>query len=131
MPAVVETRVRRETGKEQVVQVHYDEGVANHIGPEPCAGNRKDVGEASAGERAGQPLSRDRKRILGADAVCVAEGNMPKSANASAWATWRGRRTWHACMHALCTGTAAPNIGRRHSPCDKRSCESPQEGANF
>ena len=27
---------RRETGKEQVVQVHYDEGVANHIGPEPC-----------------------------------------------------------------------------------------------
>ena len=26
--------VRRETGKEQVVQVHYDEGVAIHIGPE-------------------------------------------------------------------------------------------------
>src|SRR5674476_45022 len=34
------TQVRRETGKEQVVQVHYDEGIANHIGPEPCAGNR-------------------------------------------------------------------------------------------
>jgi hypothetical protein len=67
------------------VQVHYDEGVANHIGPEPCAGNREDVGEASVGERAGQPLSRDRKLIPGADAVCVAEGNMPKSANASAW----------------------------------------------
>jgi hypothetical protein len=42
------------------VQVHYDEGVANHIGPEPCVGIREDVGEASAGERAGQPLSRDR-----------------------------------------------------------------------
>ena len=27
-------RVRRETGKEQMVQVHYDEGVAIHIGPE-------------------------------------------------------------------------------------------------
>ena len=54
------------------MQVHYDEGVANHIGPEPCAGIREDVGEASAGERAGQPLSRDRKLILGADAVCVA-----------------------------------------------------------
>jgi hypothetical protein len=78
------------------VQVHYDEGVANHIGPEPCAGIREGVGEASAGERAGQPLSRDRKLILGADAVCVAEGNMSKSANASTWATWRGRRTWHA-----------------------------------
>jgi hypothetical protein len=42
------------------VQVHCDEGVANHIGPEPCAGVREDVGEASAGEGTGQPLSRDR-----------------------------------------------------------------------
>src|SRR5262249_48856211 len=25
-----------ETGKEQEVQVLYDEGLANHIGPEPC-----------------------------------------------------------------------------------------------
>ena len=41
------------------MQVRYDEGIANHIGPEPCAGIREDVGEASAGERAGQPLSRD------------------------------------------------------------------------
>jgi len=38
------------------VRVHYDEGVANHIGPEPCAGN----GEASVGECIGQPLSRER-----------------------------------------------------------------------
>jgi hypothetical protein len=60
-----------------VVRVHYDEGIANHIGPEPCAG----IGEASVGERTGQPLSRDRKLIPGADAVCVAEGNMSKSAN--------------------------------------------------
>ena len=80
------------------MQVHYDEGIANHIGPEPCAGVREDVGEASAGERAGQPLSRDRKLVPGADAVCVAEGNMSKCANASAWVTRRGRRTWHARM---------------------------------
>ena len=39
------------------MQVHYDEGIANHIGPEPCAGIREDVGEASVGERTGQPLS--------------------------------------------------------------------------
>jgi hypothetical protein len=31
------------------VQVHYDEGIANHIAPEPCAGIREGVGEASAG----------------------------------------------------------------------------------
>jgi hypothetical protein len=61
--------VRRETGKEEVVRVHYDEGVANHIGPEPCAGIREGVGEASAGVRAGQPLSREIVLIPGADAV--------------------------------------------------------------
>ena len=78
------------------MQILRDEGVAIHIGPKPCAGVREDVGEASAGERAGQPLSGDRKLIPGTDAVCVAEGNTSKGANASAWATWRGRRTWHA-----------------------------------
>ena len=78
------------------MQVHCDEGIAAHIGPKPCAGIREDVGEASAGERAGQPLSRDRKLIPGADTVCVVEGNMSKSVNASTWPTRRGRRTWHA-----------------------------------
>ena len=67
------------------MQVHCDEGVATRIGPKPCAGIREDVSEASAGERAGQPLSRDRKLIPGADTVCVVEGKMSKSANASAW----------------------------------------------
>jgi hypothetical protein len=42
------------------VQVHYDEGVASHIGPEPCADIREGVGEASGGEHIGQPLSRER-----------------------------------------------------------------------
>jgi hypothetical protein len=78
------------------VQVPCDEGIANHIGPEPCAGIREEVGEASAGVRAGQPLSRDRKLIPGADAVCVAEGNMTECVNASMRATRRGRRPWHA-----------------------------------
>ena len=41
------------------MQVRCDEGVANHIGPEPCAGIREDVGEASAGGHIGQPLSRE------------------------------------------------------------------------
>ena len=78
------------------MQVHCDEGVAIHIGPEPCAGIREGVGEASVGVRAGQPLSRDRELFPGADAVCVAEGNMSQCANASTGATRRGRRTWHA-----------------------------------
>ena len=77
------------------MQVRCDEGIANHIGPEPCAGIREDVGEASVGERAGQPLSRDRKLIPGADAVLLAEGNMDGRAIASARLARRGRRPWH------------------------------------
>jgi hypothetical protein len=78
------------------VQVPCDEGIANHIGPKPCAGIREGAGEASAGVRAGQPSSRERKLVPGADAVCVAEGNTSVCAIASARATRRGRRTWHA-----------------------------------
>jgi hypothetical protein len=78
------------------VQVHCDEGIASHIGPEPCAGRREAVGEASVGERAGQPLSRDSCVIPGADAVQNAEGNMKGRASASAPTTRRGQRPWHA-----------------------------------
>jgi len=42
------------------VQVHYGEDLASHAGPEPCAVYREGQGEASAGERAGWPLSRVR-----------------------------------------------------------------------
>ena len=91
------------------MQVHCDEGVAIHIGPKPCVCAREGAGEASAGERIGQPLSRDRKLIPGADTVCVVEGNMSKSANASTWPTRRGRRTWHA--RTLRTGSL--RVGRR------------------
>ena len=41
------------------MQVRYDEGVAIRIGPEPCVDAREGGGEASAGERIGQPLSRE------------------------------------------------------------------------
>ena len=77
------------------MQVHRGEGIANHIGPEPCAGIREDVGEASAGERIGQPLSHERVDIPGADAVDTAEGNMTERVIASALSTRRGLRPWH------------------------------------
>ena len=57
------------------MQVPDGEGVAIHIGPEPCADVRKDAGEASAGECIGQPLSRESCFIPSADAVDSAEGN--------------------------------------------------------
>ena len=58
------------------MKVHYDEGVATRIGPEPCVGVREGVGEASAGERAGQPLSHERIDVPGADGVHPPEGEM-------------------------------------------------------
>ena len=53
--------VRRETGKEQEVQVLYDEDIASHIAPEPCVLSREGQGEASAGAHTGWPLSRESR----------------------------------------------------------------------
>ena len=46
-----------------MVEVHYDEGVANRIDPEPCGLVREGLPEASVGARIGQPLSRERHLI--------------------------------------------------------------------
>ena len=77
------------------MQVHYDEGVAIRIGPEPCVAARKGRGEASVGECIGQPLSHESHSIPGADAVKRAEGNTAWRVTASAQPTRRGRRPWH------------------------------------
>jgi hypothetical protein len=77
------------------VQVHYDEGIANHIGPEPYVCDREGVGEASVDDHIGQPLSRESHVNLGADTVPSVEGNTARCAIASAWPARRGRRPWH------------------------------------
>jgi hypothetical protein len=53
------------------VRAHHEEGVASHLGPEPCGGIREGDGEASAGESTGQPLSRESS-VPGADAFQIA-----------------------------------------------------------
>ena len=77
------------------MEVHCDEGVANRIGPEPCVGIREGVGEASAGKRIGQPLSRENLKVPDADVFVFTEGNMDGRVSASVRPTWRGRRPWH------------------------------------
>ena len=77
------------------MEVHCDEGVATHIGPEPCVGAREGTGEASAGDCIGQPSSRESALFPGADAVPLTEGNTARRDIASAWPTRRGRRPWH------------------------------------
>ena len=66
---------RRETDERQRVQVPYDEGVANHIGPESCAGGREAAREALTGGHVGQPLSGERLHMRSADAIQSAEGH--------------------------------------------------------
>ena len=80
------------------MKVHCNEGVAIRIGPEPCVGIREEDGEASVGERIGQPLSRESLKISGADVVAFTEGNMDGRVSASARPTRRGRRPWHVLM---------------------------------
>jgi hypothetical protein len=77
------------------VQVHYDEGAASHIGPEPCGATREGGGEASVGERIGQPLSRESHVNPSADTVSRVEGNTAGGAIASPRPARRGRRPWH------------------------------------
>jgi hypothetical protein len=77
------------------VQVRRGDGVAIHIGPEPCAVVRKGGGEAWVGEHIGQPLSLAKIHIPGADAVAKVEGDTDRRMSASAWTARRGPRTWH------------------------------------
>ena len=84
------------------MEVPYDEGVAVHIDPESCAVVREGHGEALTGEHTGQPLSRERKIVPGADAVRTAEGNM----DGRAYPRAPGRPGVVAdpgmCVHSLC-----------------------------
>jgi hypothetical protein len=102
------TRVRRETGRKERVQVPYDEGGASHIGPESCVSDCEVWGEALTGEAMGQVLSHVTKLVRDADAVCVAEGNTEGCVIASAPPVPRGQRPWHVA-DTFCTGT-----GRSH-----------------
>ena len=100
--------MRRETGRKERVQVPYDEGGADHIGPESCVSDREVWGEALTGEAMGQVLSHVTKHVRDADAFCVAEGNTEGCAIASAPPVPRGQRPWHV-TDTFCTGT-----GRSH-----------------
>ena len=77
------------------MQVRCDEGVAIYIGPKPCVCAREGAGEASAGERIGQPLSRESQIIPGADVLIPTEGDMAERDNASVPTARRGRRPSH------------------------------------
>ena len=70
----------------------YGEGPASHTGPESCVGRGNAAGEALTGVHAGRVFSCEINCIRGADAVCVAEGNIGRGASASRGRTPRSRR---------------------------------------
>ncbi len=67
-----------------MVKVHCDEGLANHIGPEPCVVAREGGCEASVGVHVGQPWSHEMVYFPDADVLQYAEGNTYGRAIASA-----------------------------------------------
>jgi hypothetical protein len=77
------------------VQVHCDEGVAIHIDPEPCVYVRESMGEASVGERIGQPLSRERIQPRMPTLFTGRKARRTAHVIASARTIRRGRRPWH------------------------------------
>ena len=116
--------MRRETGKEQRVQVPYGEGRANHTDAVSCVLGREALDEALTGERVGQVLSRESPLIQGADAVRVAEGKTVRVREREcspdpAWSETLAR------PEAPCAGT-----GRSHDwpPYEGRSASGRLEG---
>src|SRR5262245_5248407 len=78
-----------------MVQVHYDEGVASHIGPESCAGIREGAGEASIGEHTGQPLSRERMIPRAPTLSTERKATRAGAQSRASVPARRGRRPWH------------------------------------
>ena len=99
-------QICQETGKEQEVQVHYDEGLANHIGPEPCGGLREETDEKSVGARVGGVSRRESGFIQSADTGGRVEGYTDGGASASVRLTLRGLSAL-ACAYTPCAGTGS------------------------
>ena len=91
------------------MQVHYGEGVAIRIGPEPCVCTREGVGEASVGERIGQPLSRENLNRSG----CRRVRNHGRRHERVRHREHPSDPAWSktlACAEALCSGTGRSRV---------------------
>ena len=94
------------------MQVHYDEGVANHIGLEPCVVAREGRGEASAEESIGQPLSLENYILPERRRVTHRGRQYGQARDREAWTVRRGRRPWHVqTVLAREPGDLAPDQG--------------------
>ena len=97
-------QICQDTGKEPEVQVLYDEGLANHIGPEPCGGLREETDEKSVGGHGDEVWRRESCSSRTPTLVGSVEGNIEEHATASASRALRGLRP-SACGPAPYAGT--------------------------
>jgi hypothetical protein len=86
------------------VQVPHNKDLASYVVPESCVAHREVRSEALTGVRTGQPLSRDRKIVPGADAVQVVEGTHVRARGCECAGDLARSQTL-ACAHAPCMGT--------------------------
>src|SRR6202035_866588 len=85
----------------------HRKGVANHPGPESCAGSRETVGEALTGAHAGWVLSCEIIATGVPTSFNMAEGNIGGCALASIHWTLRSQRP-QACMETPRARTGRP-----------------------
>jgi hypothetical protein len=111
--------VRRETGKEQEVKVLYSEGVATHTAPEPCVVSREGQGEASAGERAGWPLSRERPFSRAPTGLLTRKATRTAAFIASGGPARRGLRPQHARTLLAREPGGLLTVSRKSAPRDR------------
>ena len=71
----------------------YNEGIANHIGPESCVGDRKGADEALTGGGVGRAIEPREVDIRDADVLGRTEGNTGCTANRKGQRVPRGQRT--------------------------------------
>ena len=97
------------------MKVSCNEGVASHVGPESCGGDRKIVLEALTGEDAGRVLSLENFVVRGADAV-VSGGRQQRTSRhrkgcpCSAWSKT-------PCTHrSISSGRRSLPFGSREIP---------------
>lgn len=72
------------------MKVSCNEGLANHVGPESCGGDRKVAVEALTGESAGRVLSLENVILWDADAVlsCGRQQRSVRYSEDRSYPTW-------------------------------------------
>ncbi len=93
------------------MKVFDDKGVAIHIDPKPCIDAREGIGEASAGVRAGRPLSLEKLGLVRKRRRRHEGGRQHGRARHRKCSTGSAWSETPACAHVSCSGTGI-SLGR-------------------